>query len=436
MAQPIFMPEEMQHASWRGEAPEIDHANGSRFTDLDFGSWTVKLRFRVHGSDATGSGFFIDIPDTPDIPGSPGYTNAVILTAGHNLLGSDGARSKDVAVLGQGSGGQDYLVPEGDMHVSRAFTGAHGNPGVDWGVILCRRKRPKKGEGFGYSLRLGYVQHIKGTMYVSGYRNSTQAGHPVTSSGTLVAAYQEWLEYRSTTEQGLSGSVVWTNYRGCPTVVGIQYVHVVILRHRLTVACSNHSPDPARKSRGGGSRGARLNSAMLREVLEFARVGHYSVCLRAHGSPKQIRELPQRGLYLSFPEGFPFARVRLGAGSTMDIIPAESQQGSRKYAMAVKGKWALFNIAKQQLMLSQELREECLFSMPDRGTVKNSGETEIAVIIERDGKRSMLRIRGERLGRIVDDEDDEDEESSEVSLVPYPSKDTVSRDCHFHSNLQ
>lgn len=217
MAQQIYMPEDMQHASWRGEAPDVVRASGFQFTDLDFGCWTVKLEFQIKGRVATGSGFFINIPDC---------AKAVILTAGHNLLSSDGTRSAELTVLGE-SEADKYRVPEGDIYVARAFTGAHGKPGVDWGVVLYPRERlgsVKKGFGFGfgYSLRLAYAQHIGGTVYVSGYRSTTEPGHPDTSSGTLVAAYQEWLEYRLTTEQGLSGSVVWTAYGGCPTVIAIQ----------------------------------------------------------------------------------------------------------------------------------------------------------------------------------------------------------------------
>ena len=243
MAQRIYMPEEMQHASWRGEAPDIVQTNGLQFTDLDIGSWTAKLSFRMQGQEATGSGFFINIPHC---------AKAVILTAGHNLLSSNGERSTELTVLRPSQGGVDaeltvakqgdreeYLVPESDIHVSRSFTGTHGKPGVDWGIILYPRERlenVKQGEGFGfgYSLRLGYAQHIKGSMYVSGYRSTTEAGHPVTSSGTLVAAYEEWLEYRLKTEAGISGSVVWTEYCGCPNIVAIQYVCRYTGRRNLT----------------------------------------------------------------------------------------------------------------------------------------------------------------------------------------------------------
>lgn len=165
---------------------------------------------------------------------------------------------------------------------------------------------------------------------------------------------------------------------------------------------------------------------MLHEILDFAQVGHYGVRLRAHGTPKQILQLPGRGLYLSFPEGFSFARVRLGPGSAVDIVPAETQKSSKQYAMVVEGRWALFNTAKQQVVLSEIVREECLFSMEEK-LIKSTGGTEISVIIARDGKKWMLRIRGERLKHFEDEEDDEGAESSEVSLLPYPSKDTVSQ---------
>jgi len=193
MASKIYMPEDMHHPNWNGQFPDTIQANGLQFADLDVGNWTVKLEFRVGGKVATGSGFLINVPDC---------SKAVILTAGHNLLGSDGVRSTDLTVLEAQEGinaPSKYVVPEDDIYVSAAFTGEHGKPAVDWGVILYPRQRlrdAKKDVGFGWSLRLGHAEHIKGTVYVSGYQGTTQPGHPITSSGPLVAAYADWLEYR------------------------------------------------------------------------------------------------------------------------------------------------------------------------------------------------------------------------------------------------
>jgi len=187
---------------------------------------------------------------------------------------------------------------------------------------------------------------------------------------------------------------------------------------------SNSSADPKRKN--GGSRGTRLTVAVLREVLCFAKVGHYSVRLRAHGTPKQVQLLPERGLYLSFPEGFPFARVRLGPGGVLDILPAEVAKNSKLYALAVRGQWALFNAPKQQVMLSGDVREECLFTIDDK-TKKGSDETAIEIVIARGDGKLQLRMRGEKLKDLEDDDEDEDAESSEVSMVKYPSKDVYVR---------
>ncbi|KAH9915135.1 uncharacterized protein B0H18DRAFT_1125047 [Fomitopsis serialis] len=376
MASKIYMPEYMQHPGWTGQHPDTIQANGLQFADLDVGNWTVKLEFRVGGKVANGSGFLINVPDCP---------KAVILTAGHNLLGPDGARSTDLAVLEAPEA--KYVMPEDD-----------------------RLKDAKKdvGFGFGWSLRLGHAEHIKGTVYVSGYQGTTPSGHPITSSGPLVAAYADWLEYRPKTEQGISGSVVWTEYQGSPTVIAIY----------------NSSADPKRKN--GGSRGTRLTVAVLREVLCFAQVGHYNVRLRAHGTPKQVQLLPKRGLYMSFPEEFPFARVRLGPGGALDILPAEVNKKTKLHALAVRGQWALFNAPKQQITLSADVQEECLFSIDDK-TKKGSDETAIEIVIARGDGKLQLRMRGEKLKDLEDDFEDEDAESSEVSMVKYPGKDVPAR---------
>ncbi|KAH9828789.1 uncharacterized protein C8Q71DRAFT_863729 [Rhodofomes roseus] len=407
MAPKVYIPEEIQHPSWNGQLPDTIQADGLQFADLDVGSWTVKLEFRIGGQLATGSGFHINVPDC---------SKAIILTAGHNLLAVDGTRSTELAVLepGEGpSGPAKYIVPDDDIHISKAFTGEHGKPAVDWGVILYPRDRfkgsMKDRGGFGYSLRLGHAQHVKGTLYVSGYQGVTMPGHPITSSGPLVAAYTDWLEYRPKTEQGISGSVVWTEYKGHPTVIAIH----------------NSSPDPT-KRKTGGSRGTRLTAALLSEVFRFANVGQWNVRLRAHGTPKQVKLLPKRGLFLCFPEGFPFARVRLGPGTAVNLLPAEVTKNTKQYAIEVQGKWALFNVQKQQVTLSADVREESLFTVMDK-SAKNSKETAVEIVIEGKEKRMQVRVRGEKLKGLEDDCDDEDAESSEVSMVPYPSKETFVR---------
>lgn len=178
----------------------------------------------------------------------------------------------------------------------------------------------------------------------------------------------------------------------------------------LTLQCSNHRP--ARN--GAGSRGSRLTPALLREIFGWVSAGEYGVRLRAQGKTTM---LPPRGLYLNFSEDFEFGRVRLGSGTIFDVLPAHVTPEKVLYALAVGTKWVMFNNARKEVVLTENMRDGCLFM---KANVKIKKKT-MQIVVEKEGKSYQLQMQGTRIREF----DGEDAESSEVSMVEYPSKEQV-----------
>jgi V8-like Glu-specific endopeptidase len=109
----------------------------------------------------------------------------------------------------------------------------------DYGAIFVSRaagSQPKP--GFGYSLKFGTDEDVKGRVHVTGYKGrekkagaavpagtTSDLGELVESSGKYAGDGSQLL-YEADTEQGMSGSPVWVEHNGYPTVVGIQLVRV------------------------------------------------------------------------------------------------------------------------------------------------------------------------------------------------------------------
>ncbi|ETW77754.1 hypothetical protein HETIRDRAFT_453887 [Heterobasidion irregulare TC 32-1] len=381
MVKKFDIPEELQDSSWTGNAPDVVSPPGLKFANLNLvENWTVKLEFHVNGALTTGSGFFVNFPDC---------AYDVVLTAAHNLISPAGTLSSDLTVLlADGT-----RVPATNFRVSDAYK-VQQTPVDDYGAILLPRAPsgvPR--DGYPFSMRLAFEDAFKGSIYVSGYRADTQPGQPKTSSGACVGCYAEQLEYKAGTEQGISGSPVWIEYQGLQTAVAIH----------------NRRPERAR----GGSRGSRLSPKLLREVFVWASVGEYGVELSAQASIATRALLPARGLYLSFPEDFPFARVRLGSGTKLDVLPAYATSETVLYAMmTVDRKWVTFNPAKGELVLSERMRDGSLFKKANVKLKKKA----MRIVVESGGKSYQLRVQGTRIRKA----DGENAESSEVSMVEYP----------------
>jgi hypothetical protein len=249
-------------------------------------------------------------------------------------------------------------------------------------------------------MKLAFAEHFKGNVYVSGFQDKTPDGAPATSTGNCVACYQDWMEYESTTQQGLSGSAVWIEYRKNPMVVAI------------------HNNRPL--DRDSGSRGARLTPELFREIYTWLGSNVLQTGVQLHATDIRKKPtpptLPSAGLFLSFKQDFGFGRVRLGSGTQFDLMPAQVMFNKVLYAMwsTTDGKWALFDVSENKIELGEKVREACLF----RKYKKDPKKAFFRLVIEIGEESVQLKMEGKSI------EDDEDVESTEISFVAWPESDS------------
>ena len=235
MVRKFYVPDELQHPSWAGEQPDRIKPGGLAFSTLPV-EWIVQMQFQRGAETGVGNGFFVNIP------GVPKYH--VILTAGHNLIGVDGTLSQNITIKAIDPA-DDYIVPDGDSYICKSYKAQReNNDPNDWGVVLYPRGKPnllpprfrdkntsqadkdaiEDAFGFRISLHLGHAETLQGQATVSGYRDQSKRGEPVSSSGAIMSVYPTQVEYKLATERGISGSCVWIPHRTFPTAIAIQCV--------------------------------------------------------------------------------------------------------------------------------------------------------------------------------------------------------------------
>ena len=167
----------------------------------------------------------------------------------------------------------------------------------------------------------------------------------------------------------------------------------------------------------------------MREAYGFTKGAALGVKLRAHGIPRQLRELPRGGLYLDFPPTLPFARVRLGTGYPVDLLPAQSG-GVPMHVMAVATpageRYAGFNLGRGEIVLRERIREDCLFEWFRGKPTKQGEETvQIKILKDKEDVEGKAKVQVRVQGTAIREFDGEDAESSEVSFVDAPTADSV-----------
>ncbi|KIY45975.1 hypothetical protein FISHEDRAFT_60815 [Fistulina hepatica ATCC 64428] len=408
--------EDWMDPSWDDDA-EYTVPPGLIYVDvLAMRGWSVKFTFMKDGKEKTGSGFFVDI----DLP-----TDYVILTAAHNLwsLESD-TPSTDIKIeypSSTGSGIESYTIAQqtqDSVYVNKPYheksSQQRGEPEVDYGFLRIPRKPGEPRRGFGLSLKLAYADFFTGDMHIQGFQDKSKPGQPIQSSGACVECYPARVEYSIKTQPGISGSVVWVEFAGSP----------------FAVAIHNNGPEYA----GGGSRGARITEAMMREVFKWLgdaklkeNVRLQVVDLRRQARPGQPSLAPPNGLFLSFETSFGFGRVRLGTGTSFDLIPAQLLNGPEElYVLKAhaSGKWLKFEPMKNRVVLEDKWNDNCTFRM-DTSSPTAKQPWGSLVVPERDpnmdklkGESYVLRMEANYLSLT-----EPEAESSEVSLVRYPTQD-------------
>lgn len=182
-------------------------------------SWAVLLQFKKNGSPAVGNGFFVSIPDIP--------SHHIIFTAAHNLTTREGARTTDLTAVyetypaGPSATPISQAIAAEDVYICEGYTKT-GAPADDFGFIRIKRNSSEPRFGFGFSIKLAYEEYFKDKIYVSGFEPGNGAFN--IANGACVECYAKVVVYEAKTQQGISGSAVWIDYKNSQVAIAIQYV--------------------------------------------------------------------------------------------------------------------------------------------------------------------------------------------------------------------
>ncbi|KAJ5435576.1 hypothetical protein N7445_006461 [Penicillium cf. griseofulvum] len=331
------LPAAFHHPGWY-EVPEpvrLDGLASSRAQNRN--KWTVKLQFKQGGDTRTGTGFYINIPDTDLF---------VILTAGHNLIDDQGSLSKELEVLHQPEAiVGTYISPEYRKQPTEQ------NAINDYGAILQRKPDNRESRGFGFALQLAFERLRGQKLDVVGYGELDDPGDPKLDTGKCIFNGQDQrLEYDVGTRKGLSGSPVFMPYKG----------------HETVVAIHNHGP----KMAGRGSRGTRLNLKVLLQIFEWAGILHRDKCLKVFN---KTRSPKGDELYLRFTPGRKFARVQKGQNgleTSFDVFPAYAPASSlptaaryvfryKQASISDSKEWVRWDVLQQRVRPTSQVEEAC-----------------------------------------------------------------------------
>ena len=213
-----------------------DQGTGLNYLDMDvINDWVVKLTFeKVINSRIeclTGSGFFLNLPN---------INQYVVLTAAHNLI-SNGIRTQNLKVIYnnpfQINPTNDKVIFADDKKPAiieipvdntdqsdniHICTNYHLGTLWDYAVI-CLPRTSKDPRGFGFSLKFAHKNSFNGNVHVSGFKGTMMKTlRPSTCSASNMCFGNHVIGYQAKTEAGMSGSPVWVEYKGYPTVIGVQ----------------------------------------------------------------------------------------------------------------------------------------------------------------------------------------------------------------------
>lgn len=197
--------------------PPVDTIKLKYLDPLSIHESVVLLNFQKEGKDASGTGFFIIVPDSP---------YEVILTAGHNLYGHDKKLTTNVRLVLPNSNPFNPApllipIPPENIKVSPEYMDDPTNAEADYGAILLpwTGKQPGNPDiegrrrGFGFKATHA-LSELRGEVTVSAYRDRCLPGRPLISMGPVLIdlCTEKQLVYGAITEQGNSGSPVWIAY--------------------------------------------------------------------------------------------------------------------------------------------------------------------------------------------------------------------------------
>ncbi|KAL3446075.1 hypothetical protein BJX65DRAFT_279991 [Aspergillus insuetus] len=371
----------------------------ARRTSADLATWIVKLRFsQTATSEAEGTGFYINARDA---------TCDIILTAAHNLIGTDGETSRNLTILA--SDGSKTLVKQQDVLISESYARRphDTNADNDWGVIFCGHDSRRRHSGFGVNAILDDVVALEEllrhtSISVNGYAANSELGSPSHSSNAGGKCYgMKLLKYTAPTDRGMSGSPVWVACDGFETAIGIHA----------------YAPENGRKE----NRGVRLTTKILTEVYKRSNLGYLDKSLKV----KDYSD--SRGLYLRFAEYCEHARVRLGRtglATAFDILPVVMTPGTQRAKFAFRfrtpaswgskhgSQWVCWDATLNKVTLMQKLHPMCFVELIRSGT----GDKAKLRLIVAQSPRAALMLGDTRI-RVDDADLGFAVESSEVCFV-------------------
>jgi V8-like Glu-specific endopeptidase len=213
------------------EYPPVDIPNLKLVDVVSIHESVVKLNFYKDGKPAVGTGFFINIPDSP---------YEVILTAGHNLYTKMKTFTTQVTIClphPNRLSAEPYTIgpiPAEHIKLSAEYLKDPNLAEADYGVILIPYTGKGDRRGLGFKMMHAFTE-LRGEATVSGYRQETLPGRPVMSTGVILTneSTEDRLVYEAPTEQGISGSPVWITYKIGETavvaVVAVQFEFIFLL---------------------------------------------------------------------------------------------------------------------------------------------------------------------------------------------------------------
>ncbi|KAH6855747.1 hypothetical protein B0I37DRAFT_365624 [Chaetomium sp. MPI-CAGE-AT-0009] len=431
-----ILPTEFYHRDYT-DLPKPVYDNVQKLQDPSpWASLLVQLNFvRVGGISGHGTGFYLDVPNAT----YKGSEVDVILTAAHNLMDGNGARTRGLKVLSQDKQ-EGWLVEDHLVGICPKYVESpeEGGTYYDWGVILqllpareSKDKKPPKGFQFNLAFSVNPVYGEENALRtfmnthicVSGYggpqveskpdhkseekpegkskgkskgkpknipkdepkdepkdkpgdKPEDKLGRFVLSSGKGEPRSGR-LEYRLPTQQGMSGSPVWATCDGNLTAVGIH-----------TSAPEEWAP--------GVSKGVWLRLSIIEEILDMVGVLWLARKLQ-YQVPKQPEdEWP----YLHFRSPRDPAVVRLGTDSlttTFDVFPTGGRHdGCAAYAFRVRqppewrtqgdgdgdkadSLWVIWDVDRDRAILSSTLHKWSAVAFWEKPASKRPGKKNNAV---------------------------------------------------------
>lgn len=195
------------------------------------------------------------------------------------------------------------------------------------------------------------------------------------------------------------------------------------------------------------NQGSRITLPLLLEVFGWiGLLGRLNHQLRASEAKSPSAKLPPQGVFIYFPEGWNFARVKLSSGSRFDVFPGQTNSCVDKkdervwYVMLLKDqwvdqvkgeKWVYFDDAGGMLSLTKSLKNNCFFEekLPAKKPT-NPPRKHFVIAMPNEAQPDTPLTRQLRAQIDSLDLTDPESESSGAEVIVYPAKPSEDKVSH------